>query len=429
MARTSSFAFKETDKTITEIAEILDVQAVLEGSVRKSGDRVKITAQLIDVKSGYHIWSESYERQLDDIFELQDELAKSIVNTLRVELGVASTAQMITEETRSPEAYNWFMRGRAIYDWSDPRTLFQGIEYFEKAVELDPDYAMAWGWLAFALSFTGLWQSFDEAGSEAIMAYEKALTLDPGQSEALATKALFTLLIQHDWLAAGRLYQQAMESKANTLAMGSYAIFYLQHINEEDRAIQLYSDAEKRDPLQAGHKANLANIYFWNGNAQAAAEKAREALALKPEHIFALMALIEAYTALGNYSGVEQILNSMPSELQKWPTIRARAGLFYLATGKRHKAREIYNQYKNNPPFVGASIIAALALELGEMEKAIDLMETEVERRGWTQLWARSPYFAKNDALNANPRYQQLLKRIGLDDDSIAELHKNLSFD
>ena len=141
------------------------------------------------------------------------------------------------------------------------------------------------------------------------------------------------------------------------------------------------------------------------------------------------MALIEAYTALGNYSGVEQILNSMPSELQKWPTIRARAGLFYLATGKRHKAREIYNQYKNNPPFVGASIIAALALELGEMEKAIDLMETEVERRGWTQLWARSPYFAKNDALNANPRYQQLLKRIGLDDDSIAELHKNLSFD
>ena len=138
MARTSSFAFKDTDKTIAEIADILGVQAVLEGSVRRSGQRVRITAQLVDARSGYHIWSGSYERHLTDIFALQDELAKGIVETLRVELGVGATVPLVAEQTRSPEAYNWFMRGRALFYWASQDSFHQSISYFEKAVEADP---------------------------------------------------------------------------------------------------------------------------------------------------------------------------------------------------------------------------------------------------------------------------------------------------
>jgi TolB-like protein/thioredoxin-like negative regulator of GroEL len=430
MARTSSFAFKDTDKTIAEIAGILGVQAVLEGSVRRSGDRVRITAQLVDATSGYHIWSGSYQRELTDIFQLQDELARAIVQALRVELGVDAAKRLIAEQTQSPEAYNWFMRGRALLDWDSPETLYLGISYFEKAVEADPNYAMAWGYLAYARGLSVLWQSFDEASPGAITAYEKALALDPGQSEALATKAFMTLLLQHDWETAGKLYQRAMASGENTNAMMLYSMFYLQHIDEREDAIHLHTEAEKRDPLHAGYKANLANIYIWSGNAEAAARKAREALALRPQHIFALMALIEAYTATENYSGIQQVLDSIPSELQQWPTIRIRAGLYYLTTGDYDKASEIYSEYIDNPPTAGVIAFARLALRLGEVEKAIDLMELEVERKGWTQFWAGSPfYFRHNDAIKNHPRYLALLKRIGLDDESVAALHRKMSFE
>jgi adenylate cyclase len=158
MARTSSFSFKDTDKTVAEIAGILGVQAVLEGSVRRSGDRVRITAQLVDAGSGYHIWSGSYERQLTDIFQLQDELARSIVQTLRVELGVGPTVPLVAEQTKSMEAYNWFLRGRAESSIGNLDNSDQSIRYFEKAVEADPNYALAWGYLAMASGLSMIWQ-------------------------------------------------------------------------------------------------------------------------------------------------------------------------------------------------------------------------------------------------------------------------------
>jgi adenylate cyclase len=428
MARTSSFAFKDTDKTIAAIADILGVQAVLEGSVRRSGDRVRITAQLVDARSGYHIWSGSYERQLTDIFKLQDELARSIVETLRVELGIDAAKRLVTEQTRSPEAYNWFMRGRALVDWSTHQNTFQSISYFEKAVEVDPEYAMAWGYLAFARGVSFLWQSFDEAGPATISAYERALALDPEQSEALAIKALMTQILEHDWETAGKLYQRAVASRENANAMGAYAFFYLQHIDEGERAVQLYGEVEKRDPLHAGYKATLSLMLLVNGDIEAASQKAREALELNPQHNVALMTLIEAYTVAGNYAAAQQVLENIPSALQQWPAIRVRAGLYYLATGDFRKASEIYREYIDNAAVFGTMTIATLASSLGEVEGAIDLMEHEVENNSLSQLWSRIR-FRHNDAVKNHPRYLALLKRIGLDDESVAALRSSMSFD
>jgi tetratricopeptide (TPR) repeat protein len=347
-----------------------------------------------------------------------------------VELGVGPTVPLVAEQTKSMEAYNWFLRGRALYDWASPQNTFQSISYFEKAVEVDPEYAMAWGYLGIARCMSVVWQSFGEASPGAISAYEQALALNPDQSEALAAKAFLTLILEHDWEASGELYQRAMASAENANALSVYGVFYLLHIDERERAIQLNAEAEKRDPLHAGYKANLAHLFLWNSNAEAAARKAREALELKPQHVFALMALIEAYTAAENYSGVQQVLDSIPPELQQWPTIRIRAGRYYLATGDYDKASEIYSEYIDNPPTAGVMAFAALALRLGEVEKAIDLMELEVERKGWAQFWAGSPfYFRHNDAIKNHPRYLALLKRIGLDDESVAALHRKMSFD
>jgi TolB-like protein/Flp pilus assembly protein TadD len=429
MARTSSFAFKGTEKTIAEISEILGVQAVLEGSVRRFGERVRITAQLVDAGTGYQIWSGSYERELTDIFQLQDELAKAIVQALRVELGVDATKRLIAEQTHRLEAYNWFLRGRALYDWDSSENLYLSISYFEKAVEADPDYAKAWGYLASARSLTVIWQATEEASPSAIIAYKRALELDPDQSEALAAKAWMTQLLQGDWETAGKLYQRAMTSGEDITAMTTYAMLYLLPIGRIPHAIQLYTDAEKLDPLRAGYKANLAYLLLWSGDAEAAILKAQEALELNPQHFFALTAMAEAYRLAGNCPAATEFLQSLPTALQQQPRIRLQAALCYAAQGDYVKARKIYRDVAGTTPlYNGIAVAAQLALILNEVNEAIDLMEREVENKSWAQFFVRS-YFRNNDAIKDHPRYLALLKRIGLDDESVAALHRKMSFD
>jgi TolB-like protein/Tfp pilus assembly protein PilF len=429
MARTSSFAFKDTDKTVAEIADILGVQAVLEGSVRRSSDRVRITAQLVDATSGYHIWSGSYERELTDIFQLQDELARSIVQALRVELGVESVEPLVAEQTKSLEAYNWFLRGRALFDWDSPENLYLSISYFEKAVEADPDYVLAWGYLAIARSSTVLWQATEEVSPSTIKAYERALELDPDQSEALAAKAWMTQLLQRDWETAGKLYQRALAYRENSNAMAAYASLYLAFIDRTSQATRLYSVIEKRDPLHAGYKANHAMLLLWGGEAKAAILKAQEALELKPQHVYALLPLVDAYTVAENCSAALDVVESLPIALQQDTRFSARAALCYASQGDYVKARIIYRDEVENPPSYHGMVVAAkLALSLGEVEGAIDLMERGVENKSWTQFLIRGS-FRHNDAVKDHPRYQALLKRIGLDDESVAALHRKMSFD
>jgi tetratricopeptide (TPR) repeat protein len=384
---------------------------------------------LVDARSGYHIWSGSYQRELDDIFQLQNELARAIVRALRVELGVEHTEPLIAEQTRSPEGYNWFIRGRSLLDWASPENLYQSISYFEKAVEVDPDYAMAWGYLAFARSLTALWQATEEVSSSTILAYERALALNPDQSEALAAKAWMTLILKYDWEAAGKLYQQAMASSENANAMVAYAVFYLAYIDRISQAIGLYTAAEKRDPLHAGYKANLAHLLRVSGDAEAAILKAQEALELNPQHWFALTALLQGHALAGNCPAALEILQSLPSALQQLPRMRAGAALCYFAQGDHGKASEIYRDLvEATLPSFGRMIIAQLALSLGEVEEAIGLMEREVEDKSWSQFLSRN-LFRHNDAVKDHPRYLALLKRIGLDDESVAALHRKMSFD
>lgn len=164
-----------------------------------------------------------------------------------------------------------------------------------------------------------------------IAAYEKALALDSQQSDALAVKALMTLILEHDWEAAGKLYQRAMVSWENTEAITGYAMFYLAAIDRLPQAIRFYTQAEERDPLHAGYKANLAFFLLYSGDTKAAIPKAREALELRSNHLLALMTLIDAYTSTGRYSAARTVLQNIPPELQKQPTIKARAGLYYAA--------------------------------------------------------------------------------------------------
>jgi TolB-like protein len=429
-ARTSSFAFKDTDNTIAEIADILGVQAVLEGSVRRSKDRVRVTAQLVDAHSGFHLWSGSYEREITDIFQLQDELAKSVVDALRIELRVDHSRPLVVEQTRIPEAYNWFIRGRAAYDWAKPQDTLRSISYFEKAVEADPSYALAWGYLSDARRTMMFFHPFDEAGPPTITAMEHALALDPNQSEALAVKAMMTALLDHDWEVAGRLYQRALNSSESQYATTSYALFYLQFIGQQSRAIELFADAEKLDPLHAGTKANLASIFYWSGDVDAAIAKAREALELDAEHLVAIQNLILAYTSKGNTAALTSLLESIPPAMQEMAGIKALVARSYALLGDADKAREIYGDlvasFDRLAP-VAMAYTGLLAISLGDIDESIELWERIEKIGSWVQFWSKM-LRTENSHVRENPRYQALLKRIGLDDVSIRALNERMSF-
>jgi len=427
MARTSSFAFKGTDKTIAQIADILGVQAVLEGSVRRFGDRVRITAQLIDADSGYHIWSGSYERQLEDIFQLQDELARSIVIALQAELGVNPAAPLIAAQTQSQEAYNWFLRGRALIDGSNPQSTTQAIDYFEKAVKVDPNYALAWGYLAVARSQLIVFRPFVEVLPSTVAAYERALALDPQQRESLVAKAMITQILHHDYETAGKLYRQAYDSGNIPVGLPWYTLFFLVPLEQFPLAIRLATEAEQVDPLNALTKTNLAYVYFFAGDFDAAINKQREALALNPEHELALANLIYTYGNANRFVEGQLLLEQLTPDKLKNPRTKLQVGLFYARKGDMPKALEIYEDLTANPPPYGMLIIAELALKVGKVEEAIDLMEREVEINSFNQFWAR-PIFRNEPAVQNNPRYLALLKRIGLDDESVAALNKSTSF-
>jgi tetratricopeptide (TPR) repeat protein len=327
------------------------------------------------------------------------------------------------------EAYNYFMRGRALYDWADFENVNQSITYFEKAVEADPNYAVAWSYLAGAGALSMIWQSIDEVGPAVIAAYERALVLDPEQSEALATKALMTQIIRRDWEAAGIFYQRAMESRDNTIAISIYAVCYLIHIDRIPQALRLYRDAEKRDPLHAGYKANLAMIHLFSGDAETAARKAREALQLNPRHEPATARLIQAYTVTGNFPAVQQLLETMPLAVRESPNTKAFIGLYHVARGDIDKARQIYQEVNDNLTPIGMLSAAILALSLGEVEESINLLERVAEEGSWVQFWSRSPFIRNNDSMRDHPRYQKLLKRMGLDEESVAKLNSRMLFD
>ena len=387
---------------------------------------------LVDANSGFHIWSGSYERQITDIFQLQDELAKSVVEALRIELGVEPSVPLVAEQTRIPEAYNWFMRGRALFDWANPKDTLRSISHFEKAVEIDPDYAAAWGYISYNYMILMIYRPFSEVGQPSIAAYERALELDPEQSEALGIKAVMTQLLEHDWEAAGRLYQRAMVSnKSSHATKRAYAVFYLQFINRQSQAIELFSETAKLDPLHAGRAATLAGMFYFAGDNQSAIREARKALQLDPEHILAINYLISAYTGTNDFVALELLLASIPLALQERPDIKALVGQSYAVRGDEEKARKIYRELVNSiDSLIPIAVIDAafLALSLGEVEEGIDLLERLEKSNSWIQFWSKLlvPHYP---LIREHPRYLALLKRIGLDDESVAALNRRMSFD
>jgi TolB-like protein/cytochrome c-type biogenesis protein CcmH/NrfG len=314
-SRTSSFAFKGLNADIGEIARQLDVGHVLEGSVRKAGNRVRVTAQLIDVATDTHLWSDTYDRELEDIFAIQDEIAAHIVDALKL---VLAPRPAVGAPTGNLEAYNLYLQGRFFLAKRGSDNMHAAISLFEQAVALDPDFTDAWSGLSFTLSILPGWGSemdYREVAQRNRQAVERALELDPSHPEALIASAFSTSITEWNWKAAVPDFERAYRSAPRDARVLNLYGDFLTITGDFDKAEAVEKTAMALDPMSAVHPTDLAFHYLLRGRANDALPLARRAVDLQPDDYIRIDVLIYAPIESGAFEEARSLIEQTVARL------------------------------------------------------------------------------------------------------------------
>lgn len=406
-SRTSSFSFKDTNTPIPEIAEALNVANVLEGSVRKSGDTIRITAQLIDVKTDSHLWSETYDRKFEDIFVIQDEISAHIVDALKVALGAEVLATGPPKPTENLAAYEDFLKGRYLWQRRGEDNIRNAITLFERATSADSGFARAWSGLAAAHLTMPLYsgEPRDVHDPLALKYAEKALALEPGIAEAHAVIADILRIEHLDWIEAEYHYRKAieLEPKNPTVYM-----WYSEHLHGAGRIKDSLDAALKSlelDPYSPASNARAATGHRINGNVEQSIAFAETAWELGYQ--FAPFMLV--FQELGR-SNPEAALDWIDEiESVSGPDI---AKLFSLLIDAPTSAdgTDAFLNYLDDSDLLPKYVAAAFYAELGRIDEAFGrLDDMALGGQDWLRLW--SPELR---AFRSDPRFGEMLKADGI---------------
>ena len=368
VARTSSFAFKGKQQDIREIGKKLNVATVLEGSVRKDGNRLRVTAQLNSVADGYHLWSETYERELKDVFAVQDEISRAIVDTLQLKL--AGPARQSRPASANVEAYDLYLQGR--YHWSRWRSegAERAIEYFQQAIQKDPKYAAAYSGLADSYAWLGFFGALppNEAMPKARQAALKALSIDDSLAAAHTSLGYVKSLHEFDWSGAEREFKRALQlNSGDSDAHFGYGITYLAPMRRLDEAVREMQTARDLDPLSPIANTYLGLAYHFVGNRADSAVQLHKALELDP-------GFVEARLELANLSIDQQNFKDFYSQLDlaKELAPESRTDLMratgYAMQGKKSEALQLVHKWEKpaGGVFVRSTSIAGVYAILGD---------------------------------------------------------------
>ncbi|HZI54305.1 MAG TPA: adenylate/guanylate cyclase domain-containing protein, partial [Chitinophagaceae bacterium] len=285
-SRTSAFAFKGKNTDIREIGIQLHVDRILEGSVRKAGNRVRISAQLINAADGYHIWSENYDRDLTDIFVIQDEISGIIANRLRENLSISKQGEhLVKAPTKNVEAYTLYLKGMHFYNKLTPPDYYKGIDFFEQAIQLEPNYAQAYAMIAGSYAYLGVTgQAMPEKAFDIVKRYsEKALELDDSIAESHVAKATMHLMYDGDWQKGYDSLQTAI--RLNPTATGAYQMLAMYHVFTENipEAVKIMEQASQLDPISPQVNHFLSEMYLFADRYDDAARVADKLLEINPQ--------------------------------------------------------------------------------------------------------------------------------------------------
>jgi len=409
ISRSSSFTFKGKDVAIPQIARQLNVTHVLEGSVRKAGNRVRITAQLIEASSDSHLWSGSYDRDLNNIFQIQDEIAASVVDALTIELlGAAPQTRKVDQEV-----YTSVLRAKYFWNRKSPGDEEKAMEYYKRALDIDSGYAPAWAGLSASYLAQGVngEMAREMALEKAREAAEMALSLDPDLSDAHVRMGML-LLNDHHWEAAFAQYRQALALDPNNpLAMAVMAPIWL--TGRLDEAISWYRKAAAIDPLTTTWPNNMSNLLIKGGRLDEAEEAARKALELSPQASAPRENLAHIALLRGQLDEALELTQSLP----EGETRTFLLTVIYYAMGRQDESNAALMQLtriaeREESPFVVAQAHAYRG-EIGEafewLERTNDVHHQKYGVNEEIGEFKFDPYLR---ALHKDPRWDAMLNSL-----------------
>jgi TolB-like protein/Tfp pilus assembly protein PilF/predicted Ser/Thr protein kinase len=412
-ARTSAFSFKGRNVNVSEIARTLKVNTVLEGSVRKSVNRVRITAQLVNAADGYHLWSERYDREMKDIFDVQDEITVAVVEALKVKLLGDEQTAVLKRHTRNPEALEFYLRGLSFFTRFTPEFFQKAIESFEHAIAIDPDYASAYAGLAESYSEMSFFASSREWMPKAKEAARKAIKLDDMLGNAHNSLAVTMMYYDRDFAGAENEFKRAITLDPGSAHIQMWYGWYLGLTRRFDESLEQMKRARGLDPLSHLIGFGIGAVYLWSGQPERAIEQLDRVVELNPNFPLTYSYLAEAYLEKGDFAAAIATIENAPITLND-PFSLSAAALAYARAGKRNKALEILNELEGpaSQEHGLAVQIAQIYVGLGDNRRAFAWLEKACDDRSLWLIWLGvDPTF---DPLRSDPRFEDLLRRVGL---------------
>ncbi|MGH9860979.1 MAG: tetratricopeptide repeat protein [Candidatus Acidiferrales bacterium] len=410
IARTSAMKYKDVKKDITQIGADLHADYILEGSVRREGNRVRITSQLVRVSDQTHLWGETYDRDGGEVLALQDEVARTIAGRIGIELTGRTGAGLSQRTSISPAAYEDYLKGRFFWNKMTMGGFRRAIQHFEAAISKDPAYAEAHAGLADSYASLGLWGLHGrEALQRAKAAAEKAVTLRESLADGHASRAFIAMGYEWDWATAEREFRRALELNPGHSAAHHRYGYYLMLRGRWDEAGAELRKAQELDPLSMLINANIGFRHYLMREYDAAIAHWKKNLEMEPD-----------YPLLHGYMGTAYIMKKMYPEaiesLEKakgTPGVTSAFGYIYGVTGREEKARKqlgaLLDAAKRS--FVPAFYIALLYAGLGDRDQAFAWLDRAYEERsGYLMEIHLDPMF---DPLRSDPRFDALLRRLG----------------
>ena len=415
-SRTSVFALKNAREDVRALGARLDVSAVLEGTVRRAGNQLRITVQLADVADGRTLWSERYDREMADVFAIQDEIAGTIVRTLRSTLLGELGDPTPVRYTANVRAYSLYLKGRFWWNRRSQAAIKEGIRFFEQAIEEDPGYALAYSGLAdsYALDLDYRGAPVVEGMERARAEARKAIALDETLAEAHTSLAWVTFIYDWDWVGAEREFNRAIELNPRYSTARQWRSWFLVAMGRFEEALAEGRAAIELDPLSVSIRRSMGWLQYYDRQFDAALDNLRRALAMNPtsEETHRLLGMV--YAQQGRYdeaaaSFSEAVANSETDLL-------SFAGLGQVAAlrGQADEARAVLHELeeRQRTRYVSPVAPAMIQLALGEVDASFDLLErAHQDRRGWLAYLRIEPIF---DPLRSDPRFAGLLQRMRL---------------
>jgi len=413
-SRTSSFAFKGKEVDVREIGATLGVGSVLEGSVRKIGNRIRVAAQLIDVKNGYQLWSQTYDRQMEDVFAIQDEISRAIVEALKVRL-VGGRGALVAPTTENLEAYTLYLKGRFFFNKFTEPDLRKGLDFFERALEQDPAYARAYTGIADCWStLADDWVLPADAYPRAKAAAERALDIDSSLAEAVTSVGKVLCWYEWDFPGAERELRRAVNLNENYAEAHYVFGSALPAVGKLDEAIEQMREALTLDPLVPHYSRWLGRFLLYAQRYDEAIEQSHKTLELSHTSFHTHLDMGSAYLAMGQADEALrwfQRSQSLPSAVRSYDAhiVRGLAGLMEL-----EEAHAIMERLETEAEqrYVRGEVLAMGYAALAELDRAFGWLDRALEERSAGLIYLHlDPGY---DPLREDPRYAEIVRKVGV---------------